>query len=264
MFVGFDEYTSGYLVYIPSIQNVVTSVDVIFDKKFITALAYKNRIFREALLTRPLTETFNFNKNNKKTGDITSSYLPPTNSNYEIEEEIQNNLVPSMNDININSNSDDESRYNENINNDIDNTSENNYNFSQELRKSNQISKSPNYYLQEWVSLAKTVQDKKIPWATYGDPNMFIPKPKGIRAVLRMQHTDPTAFKLWTRAIKAEIKNLISQGTFKLEKASDDNFSIPTTLVFKVKLTLAREWDKTKARICVHGDIQGKHEQEDT
>ena len=98
-----------------------------------------------------------------------------------------------------------------------------------------------NYYSQEWVSLAKAVQDKKIPCATYGDPNMFIPEPKGIRAVLQMRHTDPTAFKLWTWAIKAEIKNLISQGTFKLEKANNDNFSIPTTLVFKVKLTSAGE-----------------------
>ena len=146
-----------------------------------------------------------------------------------------------MNNININSNSDDESSSNENIDNNINNTSENNYNFLQEPRKSNRIRQFPNYYSQEWVSLAKTVQDKKILWATYGDPNMFIPKLKGIRAILQMRHTDPTAFKLWTMAIKAEIKNLISQGTFKLEKANNDNFSIPTTLVFKVKLTLAGE-----------------------
>ena len=45
MFVGFDDYTSGYLGYVPSIRKVVMSVDVVFDENFITALAYKNRVF---------------------------------------------------------------------------------------------------------------------------------------------------------------------------------------------------------------------------
>ena len=54
------------------------------------------------------------------------------------------------------------------------------------------------------------------------------------------------------------------QGAFKLKKANDNDFSIPRTILFKVKLTSNGEWDKAKARICVRGDIQGKHEQEKT
>ena len=79
-----------------------------------------------------------------------------------------------------------------------------------------------------------------------------------------MKNADPLAYKLWSRAIRAEINNLVTHGTFSLEEANKDEFVIPTTLVFKVKLTSDGSWDKAKARICVRGDIQGKHEDEDT
>ena len=102
-------------------------------------------------------------------------YLPPTNNNYKIEEEIQNDqndLISSIND-NINSYPDNASDSTENIDNDMDNYSENNHDFSQEPRKSNQIRKSiRTYYSQEWVSLANTIQDETTPWASYGDPNL--------------------------------------------------------------------------------------------
>ena len=132
-------------------------------------------------------------------------------------------------------------------------------------RKSNLVQRhNNNYKSAEWVSLVMSINEEKILWATYWDPNMFIPKLKGIKTVLCIKHMDPMTYKLWSWAIRAKIKNLIMQGTFKLEKAQEDDFSIPTTLVFKVKLTLNGEWDKAKARICVRGDIQGKHEQEET
>ena len=82
MFVGFDKYTLGYLIYKPSIRKIVMSVDIAFDEEFVTALAYKNSVYREALLTMPVTETFNFHDNIGKMGDNPLSYLTRTNTNY--------------------------------------------------------------------------------------------------------------------------------------------------------------------------------------
>jgi len=81
----------------------------------------------------------------------------------------------------------------------------------------------------EWVNLVKEIDKEKVPWTMYGDPSLFVPEPKGL---------DSQAFKLWKRAIKAEIKYLIEHGTFSVvEDPEKHEKVIPTTLVLKVKLT---------------------------
>ena len=81
---------------------------------------------------------------------------------------------------------------------------------------------------------------------------------------MKLKQKDPTAFKLWSLAIRAELKNLVTQGTFAIVNPEKDNKIIPTTLVLKVKLTSGGNWDKAKHGICIRGDIQNMESQEDT
>ena len=40
IFVGIPEHQKGYLVYVPSTRNIISSYDVVFDESFSSALAY--------------------------------------------------------------------------------------------------------------------------------------------------------------------------------------------------------------------------------
>ena len=40
-FVDFDHHTPEYLIFIPSVRQIVTSIDVIFDEYFLSALVHK-------------------------------------------------------------------------------------------------------------------------------------------------------------------------------------------------------------------------------
>ena len=103
-----------------------------------------------------------------------------------------------------------------------------------------------------------------MPWSHYGDPTLFIPEPRGLKTVLKLEKNDPIAFTVWVRAIRSELKNLMSLGTFSIEKNRKEEKVIPTTLVLKIKLTSDGSWDKAKARICVCGDIQNISAVEET
>ena len=77
-----------------------------------------------------------------------------------------------------------------------------------ELRRSDCTQKSKlKYTSNDWPHLVTSINEEKILWLTYGDLSMFVPEPKGIKAVLQLKCTDPPAYKLWNRAIRAEIKN---------------------------------------------------------
>ena len=76
IYVGVDDLTNGHLVYLPQILQVVSSVDVIFDENILSALVYKNRSYREAILTRPILEHPIQAHNHEYTGDITNSIIP--------------------------------------------------------------------------------------------------------------------------------------------------------------------------------------------
>ena len=54
---------------------------------------------------------------------------------------------------------------------------------------------------------------------------------------MKSKQKDPTAFKLWSHAIRVELENLITHGTFAIVDSEKDNKIVPTTLVLKVKLT---------------------------
>ena len=56
IFVGFDHHTPGYLFFLPSMRQVVSSIYVIFDEHFLSALVYKTRAYCEALFTRPIPD----------------------------------------------------------------------------------------------------------------------------------------------------------------------------------------------------------------
>ena len=81
MHVGFDEFTTAYLIFIPHVRQIVTSVDVTFDESFYASLAYKYQTHREVLLTRPVHEIILYEYTTKKTGDITDMYVPHIGEN---------------------------------------------------------------------------------------------------------------------------------------------------------------------------------------
>ena len=53
IFVGIPEHQTGYLVYVPSTRKVISSYDVVFDKKKSSALSYTSRPYSEAMEMRP-------------------------------------------------------------------------------------------------------------------------------------------------------------------------------------------------------------------
>ena len=76
------------------------------------------------------------------------------------------------------------------------------------VQKSTCIKKQNNKYdTHEWVSLAKEINEEEEPWEIYSDPILFISEPKGLCTILKSKQNDPTAFKLWSREISAELKN---------------------------------------------------------
>ena len=53
IFVGIPEHQKGYLVYIPSARNIISSYNVVFDKSFSIALSYASQPYSEAMEMRP-------------------------------------------------------------------------------------------------------------------------------------------------------------------------------------------------------------------
>ena len=130
---------------------------------------------------------------------------------------------------------------------------------SHRVRKINQ-----KYDNSEWVSLVREIKEEEEPWKNFGDLNLFIPEPKGLRITFKLRQKDPIVFKFWSSAICAELKDLITQGTFGIVNSEKEDKIVPTTLVLKVKLNSEGNWDKNKARICIHSDVKNMESQEDT
>ena len=71
IFVGIPEHQKGYLVYVPSTRKIISSYDVVFDKSFSCALAYKSRPYSEAMTMRPVvTYTPYATSSKEQTGDV--------------------------------------------------------------------------------------------------------------------------------------------------------------------------------------------------
>ena len=226
-------------------------------------------------MSSPLSTSIPSPEIHERIGDISSSFLPSENqlsaissTDVQVEEESFENELNSFNESI-------EPPMSENIYNfdtsetyDLDNeTEESEINLvpQKELyidptpRRSNRR-KQPNFRFsgKEWINTVCEIKEENIPWSQYGDHAQFLPEPKGLKNVMRLETRDPIAFKLWARAIRGELRNLITQGTFQIEDAKQDEVVIPTTYVFKIKLLLDGSWDKAKARCCVRGDILRK------
>ena len=53
IFVSISQHQKGYLMYIPSTRNLISSDDVVLDKRFSSALSYTSRPYLEAMMIRP-------------------------------------------------------------------------------------------------------------------------------------------------------------------------------------------------------------------
>ena len=71
IFVGISQHQKVYLVYKPSTRKVISSYDVVFDKKKSSALAYTSRPYSEAMVMRPaVTYTLYATSLKEQTGDV--------------------------------------------------------------------------------------------------------------------------------------------------------------------------------------------------
>ena len=71
IFVGIPQHQKGYLVYVPSTRKIISSYDVVFDKKQSSALSYTSQPYTEAMAMRPaVTYTPYATSSKEKTGDV--------------------------------------------------------------------------------------------------------------------------------------------------------------------------------------------------
>lgn len=87
----------------------------------------------------------------------------------------------------------------------------------------------------------------------------YLPEPQSFKAVLRL---DDDIRHAWLHAIYLELKNLIDNKTFELNKNPlKSELVIPVKLVLKAKQTASGHLDKLKARIVARGDYQKRRMQ---
>ena len=48
----------------------------------------------------------------------------------------------------------------------------------------------------EWLNTVIEMNDENVPWSSYGNHTQYLPEPKGLRNVMRLEKCDPLAFKL--------------------------------------------------------------------
>ena len=71
IFVGIPEHKKGYLVYVPSIRKVISSYNVVFDKRKSCALSYTSLPYSEAMVMRlAVTYTPYATSLKEQTGDV--------------------------------------------------------------------------------------------------------------------------------------------------------------------------------------------------
>ena len=172
---------------LPSTRQIVTSVDVSFDEQFISTLIHKNQAYCEVILTRPVNDSMTtFDHVTDKTGDITNTILPPSSTSLEEETAIDLNandiddcdILHLDNDDIASLSAKDESSQDEPTTA-IDPPSP---------RGSNRVRRINNKHDESgWVSLAKEKKEEEMPWSHNGDPTLFIPEPKGLKTILKLE-----------------------------------------------------------------------------
>ena len=68
IYIGVDNITNDYLIFLPQTLQIVSSLDVIFDEHYLSALIYKNCSYCKAILTRPIFESFPYSDIWERTG----------------------------------------------------------------------------------------------------------------------------------------------------------------------------------------------------
>ena len=69
--MGIPQHQKGYLVYVTSTRNVISSYDVMFEEIFVSALSYSSRPYAEAMAMRPaVTYTPYATSSREQTGDV--------------------------------------------------------------------------------------------------------------------------------------------------------------------------------------------------
>ena len=53
IFIGIAQHQKGYLVYLPSARNIISSYDVVFDGIFYSTLAFMSQIYSEEMAICP-------------------------------------------------------------------------------------------------------------------------------------------------------------------------------------------------------------------
>ena len=65
------QHQKGYLVYVPSTRKLISSYNVVFDKKKSSALSYTSRPYAEAMEMRPAATYTPYAMSSKEqTGDV--------------------------------------------------------------------------------------------------------------------------------------------------------------------------------------------------
>ena len=71
IFIGITQHQKGYLVYVPSTRNIISSYVVVFYEIFLSVLAYMSRLYSEAMSMLPDVTYIPYATSSKeKTGDI--------------------------------------------------------------------------------------------------------------------------------------------------------------------------------------------------
>ena len=69
--VGISEHQKGYLVYIPSTSETISSCNVVFDESFSSALSYRSRPYSGSMVMRPAVTYTPYSASSKEqTSDV--------------------------------------------------------------------------------------------------------------------------------------------------------------------------------------------------
>ena len=105
IFVGIPHHSKGYLVYVTSTRNIISSYDVVFDEMFLIALAYTTQPYSEYMAMQPSMIYITYDKSSKEqTGNITTftqfeegNLLSETRDNAEIiDKSDDNSIMPPL------------------------------------------------------------------------------------------------------------------------------------------------------------------------
>ena len=253
IYIGLDDVTKGHLIFLPQTLQIISSLDIKFDEHFLSALIYKNCSYRKAILTRLISESIPSSDIPERTGDISASFLSfhslhlhLSSTNFQLEdknhtcknslESFNESIEPSMSENIYDFDTTSQTIYNTDHKeseeeSEINLNTTNKFHNSPKIRQSIRPRKSNfRFSGKEWINTASEIKEENTPWSTYGDHTQYLPEPKGLKNMMRLETLCLLSFKLWSRAIRGELRNLITRSTFLIEDAKPDDIIKPTSL----------------------------------